>query len=176
MTISFKEKHEKLIIEENNLKEKLQNEVTKVKEKLEFFLSETNDIIKCNERINKGIKFFEKEIENNFIKNLSYVSKINKIQNKNKNLFDELMRNIKISFVKENNSLKYEDYYFNGLQIPKNIEVKEIKHNSFKLFWKIDEINKLNIDDKQTKFIVEIRKEKSNDKVKKFMKIKLQIA
>ena len=167
MANSFKEKHEKLIEEENNLKEKLQTEVTKTKEKLEFFLSEMNDIIKCNEKINKGIKFYEKEIENNFIKNLSYVSKINKIQNKNKKLFCELMRNIKIFFDKENNSIKCEDYYFSGIQIPKNIEIKEIKHNSFKLFWKMDEINILNIDNKQTKFIVEIRKKKSNDKFKK---------
>ena len=36
---SFELKHEKLIIEENNLREKLQNEVTKTKEKLEIFLS-----------------------------------------------------------------------------------------------------------------------------------------
>ena len=167
MTNSFKKKHEKLTNDENNLKEKLQNEVTKVKEKLEIFLSQSNDIIKSSERINKGIKNLEKEVENNFIKYLSYVSKINKIQKENKKLFCQLMRNIKISFNEENDIIKYDDYYFNGIQIPKNIEIKDIQQNNFKLFWKIDNINILNIDNKKTKFIVEIKKENFNEKFNK---------
>ena len=73
----MKKKHEKLIKEENDLKEKLDNEVTKVKEKLENFLSESNRIIKVNERINKGIQNLEK-VEKNIIKNLTYIIKINK--------------------------------------------------------------------------------------------------
>ena len=36
VTISYKIKHENLLKEEENLKEKLKNEVTKVKEKLEI--------------------------------------------------------------------------------------------------------------------------------------------
>ena len=68
-------------IEENNLKEKLQNEVTKVKGQLENFLSKTNNIIKINEKINKGINSLEKE-EKNMTKQLSYISKINKNQKK----------------------------------------------------------------------------------------------
>ena len=168
VTNTFKIKHEKLTNDENNLKEKLQNEVTKVKEKLEIFLSESNDIIKSNERINKGIKNLEKEIENNFVKHISYISKINKIQKENKKLFCQLMRNIKITFNEENDIIKYDYYYFNGIQIPKNIEFKEIKQTNFKSYWKIDNINILNIDNKKTKFLVEIKKENSNDK---FIKI-----
>ena len=37
------------------MKEKLGNEVKKVKEQLEIFLSESKNEIKINERINKGI-------------------------------------------------------------------------------------------------------------------------
>ena len=37
------------------MKEKLQNEVRKIKENLEIYLSESKDEIKINERINKGI-------------------------------------------------------------------------------------------------------------------------
>ena len=70
VTKTYELKHEKLTVEENNLKEKLQTEVTKVKEQLEIFLSETNKIIKINEKINKGIKSFEKE-ENTMINKLS---------------------------------------------------------------------------------------------------------
>ena len=78
MRKSFELKHEKLIKEENELKEKLKNEVTKVKEKLENFLSESNTVIKTNEKINKGIKIFEKEKEKNMLKTLSYMSTMNK--------------------------------------------------------------------------------------------------
>ena len=53
VTDSFLKKHEKLYKEENDLKENLKTEVTKVKEKLENFLSESNNIIKNNEKINK---------------------------------------------------------------------------------------------------------------------------
>ena len=37
------------------MKEKLQNGVTKIKEKLEIYLSESKNEININERINKGI-------------------------------------------------------------------------------------------------------------------------
>ena len=46
---SYEKKHEKLILEEQNLKDQLQNEVTKIKEKLEEHLSESNKLIKDNE-------------------------------------------------------------------------------------------------------------------------------
>ena len=72
MTKSYLKKHELLLKEENELKEKLQNEVTKVKEQLEKYLSESNNIIRANERLNKGIKKMENE-EKNMIKTLSYV-------------------------------------------------------------------------------------------------------
>ena len=81
LTNSYLKKHEKLLKEENEMKEKLQIEVTKVKEKFENFLSELNIEIKISERINKGIKKMENE-EKNIIKILSYVSKINKTQKK----------------------------------------------------------------------------------------------
>ena len=77
ITKSFQAKHELLIKEENDLIEKLQNEVTKVKEKLELVLSESNDIIKSNERVDKGIKIIEKNKDNNITQILSYISKIN---------------------------------------------------------------------------------------------------
>ena len=57
--------------EENDLKEKLQNEVTKTKEQLEIVLSKVNNEIKISERINKGIKKFDND-EKNMTKILSY--------------------------------------------------------------------------------------------------------
>ena len=166
VTKSFEKKHEKLIKEENDLKEKLQNEVTKIKEKLEIFLSKSNNVIKSSERINKGIKIIEneKEEEKNMIKYLSYVSKINKNIKEINILSNELMKNLKISFNENKNYINYEEYIFNGIKIPKDIEFKDINFNSVKLYWKNDNLNIINIDNKQIKFRVEIRKENSNEK------------
>ena len=164
LKISFEKKHEKLLKEENDLREKLQNEVTKIKEQLENNLSESNTIIKHNERINKGIKQFQNEERKNMIKILSYISKINKI-NKNMLLFGQkLIKNMKISFQEEKTDIKYEEYYFNGIQIPKEMEFKEINSNSFKVSWKKDNINIIDIDNNKIKYKVEIRKENCDDK------------
>ena len=70
------QKHEDLLKEENDIKEKLQNEVTKIKEILENFLSLANAQIKINEKIKEGIKKIKKE-EKNIIQNLTYISRIN---------------------------------------------------------------------------------------------------
>ena len=168
VTKSYLAKHEKLTKEENDLREKLQNEVTKVKEKLEIFLSESKNKIKISERINKGIKIIEKENQEqkNMIKILSYITKINKTQKEMKNLFQELMRNIKITFNEENSTIKFDEYYFNGIPSPKDIEFKDITSNSINVNWKIDDYNILNVDKKQIKYKVEMRKEN-----KKFNKI-----
>ena len=53
----FKRKHEELIKKEKEIKENLQIEVTKTKEKLEEYLSFSNKIIKDIERINKELKY-----------------------------------------------------------------------------------------------------------------------
>ena len=80
-----------------------------------------------------------------------------------KKLFCELMKNLKINFIEEESKIKYEEYYFNGIPIPKDIEFKEIGTNSFKIQWKIDNINILNIYKKEIKYRIEIRKENSKE-------------
>ena len=162
VTKSFVLKHEKLTKEENDIKEKLQNEVTKVKEGLENFLSMSNERIRENERINKGLNVLEKNNEKNMIKILSYVSKINKNNKEAKKLFQELMRNLKLEFVENETKIKYTDYFFNGIPSPKNIEINDIQANNAKINWKIDILNILNINNKNIKFKIELRK--SNEK------------
>ena len=61
ITDYFKRKHDELIKNEKDIKDNLQAEVTKTKEKLEEYLSLSNKIIKNMEKINKGIKLFEKK-------------------------------------------------------------------------------------------------------------------
>ena len=150
LTNSFKERHEQLKKEEDNLKEKLQNETTKVKEQLENYLSESNYIIKINEKINKGIRNLENEEKNI----------INKSKKEMKNLSKKLMKNIKFSFDKEKKIINYNEYYFNGIPEPKNINFQDISSNSVNVNWKIEDINIINIDKNKIKFQVEIRKKK----------------
>jgi len=158
----FEMKREKLKKEEEDLKEKLKTEVTKIKEQLEINTSEVDNLIKVNEKLKKGINSLEKE-EKILIKILSYVSKINKNQKEMRKLFQELMKNLKISFIEKESTIKYEEYYFNGIPIPKNIEFKEIGTNSFKVLWNIDDINLVNINKKEVKYKLEIRKENSKE-------------
>ena len=87
-----------MILEENKLKEKLQNEVTKIKEKLEYSLTESSELIKINEKLNKGFKILENEEEKNIIKNLSYISKMNKNKNGMKKIIGELMKSLNTVF------------------------------------------------------------------------------
>ena len=44
------------------------------------------------------------------IKTLCYISKMNKIKKEIKVLFLESMKNMKISFIEEENKIKYEEY------------------------------------------------------------------
>ena len=163
LTKSFEIKHEKLLNEENNMKEDLQLEVTKIKEKLEIFLTETNEGIRIGNKIKKGIDKLQKEKENNIIKLIAYISKLNKSQKKMNNLFKELIKNTNINFLEKENKIIYEDYYFNGIQIPKNIEINNIGNFNADVTWKIDEIKIENLNNNDTKFRVEIKKENPDD-------------
>ena len=91
----------------------------------------------------------------------SYVSKINKNKKEMKKIINELMKNIKIDFNKEEKKIEFTEYYFNGISIPKDIQFNNISSNSFQISWKYDEDN---LDNKLIKFRVELRKEDSNEK------------
>jgi len=97
------------------------------------------------------------------LKILTYISKINKNDKEMKKLNDTCMRNIKINFEEEENKIKYEEYFFNGIPSPKDIKFKDIGANNLSVNWKIDDINILNIDKNKIKFKIEIRKENNDD-------------
>ena len=99
--------------------------------------------------------------DKNMIKLISYISKINKNKRNNKKLFNELMKNIKIKY--EEDKIKYEEYYFNGIPKPKNIEFKDITSSSLNISWNIDNININN--NEEIKYRIEMRKE--NEEFKK---------
>ena len=139
--------------------------MTNIKSKLEEYFSLANTLIKNYDNITKCIKTINKEEKNiniNIIKNLTYVSKINKNKREIKEYSQKLMKNLKLNFIEDN--IKYEEYYFNGLS-PKDIEFNDIQINEFKLSWKIDDITKFNIDKNKIKYNVEIRKENEEFKL-----------
>ena len=96
------------------------------------------------------------------IKKLNYISNINKNQKQMKILIQQPIKNLKILYNENERQIKYEEYYFNGIPIPKNIQITNKNTNSFKLSWEIDNINLLNIDNKQIKYKVELKKEKED--------------
>ena len=163
LTKSFLNKHEKLIKEENDMKEQLDNEVTKVKEQLENYLSELNNEIKLNERINKGIKKLEKD-ENNMFRTLSYISKINKNKKEMVKLSQKNINSLKFCFKEEESKIIYEKFIFNALPAPNNIEFKDVTFNSLNIFWNYD---KIDIDNNGIKFQVEMRKQNEDEKFSK---------
>ena len=153
---SFKNKHEKLIKEENDIKEKFKNEITKTKEKLENYFSILYNAIKINENINQGIKNINKdEKEANIIKNISYVSKMNKTKKQINEFFNLSLNNLKFEYKENQNNIIYEEYCFNTpIPIPKNIEFKDIYATSLNLSWEYEGMNNV----KTINYKVEMRK------------------
>ena len=163
---SYQKKYEIILKEENELKENLQNKVTKTKELLENYLTEINENIRISERINKGLKKLEKE-DKSMIRILSYVSKINISEKNMKKLDIELMKNVRFLYEEDKSDIRYEEYYFNGMIKPKNIEFKDIGSTNVKIIWSVDDdMNLINLDKNQFKYKVEMKKENDNDNFK----------
>ena len=74
-----------------------------------------------------------------------------------KTILTKLIKSIKVNYDEEKSMIKYEEYYFNGIPIPKNIEIKNISCSSIDISWNIDNIN--NIENNKIKYRIEMRKE-----------------
>ena len=155
----FKLKHDKLKEEEKEIKDKLDNEVTKIKEKLEEYYSFSASLIRNFEKIKKEMQNLNEDKQNkniNMTKNLTYVSQLNENQKQMKKFSKILMKNLQLYFV--DGDIKYEEYYFNGLSFPKDIQISDITFNSCCVSWKIDDELLLNLDERKIKYKIEIRK------------------
>ena len=151
------ELNEKLIKEENELKDNLKNKITKMKEQLESNLSEMNNILRISEQIVKYINLY-KQGEPNIIKQLNYIINVDRKEKELNLIFQMPMKSLDASF--NDNNIKYDEYYFNGKPIPKNIEFSEIWGNSLKISWEIDKNKIKDIDNEQIKYKVEMEKKK----------------
>ena len=158
MKESFKKQHLKLDEKEKELKEDLFKNTTKVKEELENFLFESEEIIKNNERIDKLIKYYEKSEANPIIKTLSYISEIEGINNKAFIFLYKPMKNMNIHFKEDNNTLEYDNYHFNGITSPTNINIyKDNNYNYTNISWNIEKIFISSEEKDQYKFIIELK-------------------
>ena len=155
---SYEEKINKIMKQKSDLEEKLKTEVTKSLEQLEIILSEINDELHLNERFNKGFRILEKE-EKNIFKTLSFVSKVNKSKKNIDNFLAKFMRNITLNFSPEKNDIIFEEYFFNGITLPKNIEIKNITSSSASISWTIDEFEKITLDYQKSIILRDTNKE-----------------
>ena len=158
---NYEKKIETILKEKEEYIEKINNEVTKIKESLENFLSEINNEILIKERINKGILKLENK-EQNIFQIFSYISKINQTSKKMKTFFTKLMKNINIKYDENINKIVFDEYYFNGWPIPKNIKIENLTSTSAKISWSIDNINIINQNKSELNYAIEIRKEGKN--------------
>ena len=69
------------------------------------------------------------------------------------------MKNIKINFNQEKSDINFVEYNFNGINLPKDIEIQDINSKTLKVSWKLDETKIDNIDINKIIFRVEIKKE-----------------
>ena len=167
MKESFKNQHDNLNKIEKELKEDLIKNVSKTKEELENFINKSIEIIKGNEKIGQFTQYYEKNKEKSnpvLIKTLSYISEIEKNNQKVFYFINESMKNMNITFNENKNTLEFINYYFNGISSPINIQSYE-QNNSLNISWKIDEYSKKLRDVTQYKYNLEI---KDNNNIYKY--------
>ena len=167
MKESFKKQHDNLTKIEKELKEDLIKNVSKTKEELENFINKSIEIIKCNEKIGQFTQYYEKNKEKSnpvLIKTLSYISEIEKNNQKVFYFINESMKNMNITFNENKNTLEFINYYFNGISSPIIIQSYE-QNNSLNISWKIDEYSKKLRDVTQYKYNLEI---KDNNNIYKY--------
>ena len=98
------------------------------------------------------------------IKIISYVSKANKTQKIMIDLSQKLMKNIKFNLETNKSNIKFEKYFFSGIPIPKNVEIKDINHSGFNVAWSIDKLNIIDINNNEIEYVLELKSENQNFK------------
>ena len=136
ITSSFKKKHLELEKEEKDLTFELITKVTKIKNELENSLKESDKKLSiCEKIIQAGINF-EKTFNQNELKKLYYIIEMKKKEEETKNFIKKKIKNYSICFDNEYNEISFDEYYFNVIPIPKDINY-EIKADNLLLTWKI---------------------------------------
>ena len=159
----YEERYKRLKEEELKLRSELDLKVTQIKDDLEKYLIEANDILLYFERTNKALNNYEKNNNNNDLKTLCYISEIQKVNCKAKELLEKPIKNIDIEYNNSifNYELEYKYYYFSGLPSPSNIKVNK-KEEQIYITWDIDDIRIKNYDKENIKYVIIIEGDKNN--------------
>ena len=159
----YEEKYKRLKEEELKLKSELDLKVTQIKDDLEKYLIEANDILLYFERTNKALNNYEKNNNNNDLKTLCYISEIQKVNCKAKELLEKPIKNIDIEYNNYifNYGLEYKYYYFNGMPIPVDIKINKKKEKVY-ITWDLYDIRIKNYDKENIKYIITINGNKKN--------------
>ena len=136
---SFKKAHLELDKDEKLLKFDLYKRVKEIKDELEKSLKESDKILSYCEKIIQTSENIEEKINNNELKKLYYISEINRKEEKKKNFLKTPIKNLDIYYNKEVDIISYEDYYFSGFPIPKDINYEK-KGKQLLLTWNISKL------------------------------------
>ena len=148
---SFKKAHLELDKDEKLLKFDLYKRVKEIKDELEKSLKESDKILSYCEKISQTSENIEEKINNNELKKLYYISEINRKEEKMKNFLKTPIKNLDIYYNKEVDIISYEDYYFSGFPIPKDINYEK-KGKQLLLTWNISKLG-----DEQYDYIINIK-------------------
>jgi hypothetical protein len=150
-------KIEELRDKEKKLKKQLEDKFVEIKNPLEDLLPKLYNFILNAEKVMKSSNTYMEE--NNIFKKLAYISNISNIIKKKEQYFKMLMKSMNINFDSEKMEINFEEYYFNGIPLPLNIEFKEVNANSIKVVWELNNINLLDFDKNELETKIEIKKE-----------------
>ena len=111
-----------------------------MKNELNQFLKESNNVLLSCEKIWKAIENYKIEKDNYEMKTLHYISQIHTNKEDAKNFLKKPIRNLN-NFIKSYNLFKkdnYNYYYFSGIPIPKNISTYKYGEQLY-ISWSIGE-------------------------------------
>ena len=158
----FRKKHHLLTVKHKSLKSSINEKVDEVEEDLNAFLILAKSISLSCKRMSEAIKKFGQKTENK-IKELSYISEINKNNEEAKDFFKEPIRtlNLTLDLSEENflsSSCNCSSYYFSGLPVPENINIEENRDKNLVISWNNNE-NIIDYSDRyKIKYSIELMK------------------
>ena len=165
----FRKKHHLLSVKHKSLKLSLNPKVDEVEKELNNFLIESERIKLSCKRISEAIKNFGEKNENK-IKELCYISEINKNNQKAKVFFNEPKRTLDFTLNLsdddfESSNYESSSYYFSGLPVPEDINVEENGDKKIVLSWKINKYKITNYYDRyKIKYSIELKNENNVSK------------
>lgn len=134
--------------------------VNEIIKKLNENLNKIQDQINKSTQINESLKYLNNLKDDQIIKKLTCISNINIHEKDLNKILSELMKSLKFTYSSENKNLKFDEYYFNGLPIPINIQIIYNSYSNINISWEIENLNIIHIKNKdEINYILEMKNE-----------------